>query len=189
MDAVANQKTPYLRFRFTQPYGSSTSNDVFYINLPDNTAGRAFTPVNNNNNLVVQFLPALSSDRDFSVGTFADARLIDSGCCSYYYYYEIQMRYGGLVAGRDYLLQISEYNTATSSFYMSTSPNRQLIKWRYNYDPGSNNWNYYDNFYIKSYTRFSSVQFLHTTTTVNDYDTLTINFTPNGSLSAGSSNN
>jgi len=72
---------------------------------------------------------------------------------------------------------------------MSTSPNRQLIKWMYQFNPSVHNWQYWDNFYIKSYTRFRSVQFLHTTTTVNDYDTLTINFTPYGSLSAASSNN
>lgn len=107
LDAVANQKTPYLRFRFTLPYGSSNNNDVFNIYLLDNTAQRPYTPVNGFSNLVVQFLPALSSDRDFSVGVFADAQLINSGCCSYYYYYAIQMRSGGLVLGRDYLMQIS----------------------------------------------------------------------------------
>ena len=40
-------------------------------------------------------------------------------------------------------------------------------------------------FYFKQY--FSSVQILHTTTTVNDYDTLTITYTPKTSVSAGSS--
>lgn len=35
---------------------------------------------------------------------------------------------------------------------------------------------------------FTSVQILHTTTTVNDYDTLTITYTPKISVSAGSSN-
>lgn len=33
---------------------------------------------------------------------------------------------------------------------------------------------------------FSSVQIVHTTTTVNDYDTLTITYTPKTSVSAGS---
>jgi hypothetical protein len=90
------------------PVSSTIHSDVFYIYLPDNAAQRPYTPVNNFNNLVVQFLPALSSDRDFSVGTFADAQLLTSPCCSnYHYYYSIQMRYGGLVAGADYLMQIS----------------------------------------------------------------------------------
>ena len=104
LDAVTAQKTPYLRFRFTLPVGSSTSSDVFNIYLQDNTAQRPYTPVNNLNNLVVQFLPALSWDRDFSVGTFGDAQLINSGSV---YYYAVQMRYGGLNAGGDYLMQIS----------------------------------------------------------------------------------
>lgn len=34
---------------------------------------------------------------------------------------------------------------------------------------------------------FTSVQILHTTTTVSDYDTLTITYTPKTSVSAGSS--
>ena len=34
---------------------------------------------------------------------------------------------------------------------------------------------------------FTSVQILHTTTTVNDYDTLAITYTPKTSVSAGSS--
>jgi hypothetical protein len=89
LDAIASQRTPYLRFRFTLPVTSTIYSDVFYIYLSDNTAARPFIPVNNRNNLVVQFLPALSSDRDFSVGTFADAQLIDSGCCSYFFYYRI----------------------------------------------------------------------------------------------------
>jgi len=89
------------------PVGSSFNSDVFYIYLPDNTAQRPYTPVNNMNNLVVQFLPALSSDRDFSVGTFADAQLLSSSCCPVVYYYAIQMRYGGLNIGGDYLMQIS----------------------------------------------------------------------------------
>lgn len=55
------------------PEASSTNNNVLHIFLPDNVAQRPYTPVNDFKNLVVQFLPALSSDRDFSVGTFADA--------------------------------------------------------------------------------------------------------------------
>lgn len=74
-----------------------------------------------------------------------------------------------MLAGRDYMLQISEYNTATSSFYLPTSPDRQLIDWHYNYYPTIHNWYYREVFYIKSYTRFRSVQLLHTTTTVSDY--------------------
>lgn len=40
-------------------------------------------------------------------------------------------------------------------------------------------------FQFKQY--FTSVQMLHTTTTVSDYDTLTITYTPKISVSAGSS--
>lgn len=53
------------------------------------------------------------------------------------------MRYGGLIVNRDYLVQISEYNTATSSFYMPTSPGRQQIQFMYQYYPSVHNWQYF----------------------------------------------
>jgi hypothetical protein len=89
---------------------------------------------------------------------------------------------GGITAGSDYLLQISEYNTATSSFNMAPSPRREKIDILFynNY----HGWSYWDSFWVKSYCFFRSAQFLHTTTTVNDYETLTINYTPYGSLSS-----
>jgi len=37
-----------------------------------------------------------------------------------------------------------------------------------------------------SWRTFKEVEILHTTTTVGDYDTLTINYKPDGSYSAGS---
>jgi hypothetical protein len=40
-------------------------------------------------------------------------------------------------------------------------------------------------FYFKQF--FTSVQILHTTTTVNEYDTLTITYTPKTSVAVGSS--
>jgi hypothetical protein len=137
-----------------------------YIYLPSNAAQQPYTPVTSNNNLICQFLPAVSFDRDFSVGMFGQGTLLNTGS---QFYYQIQMYNGGLTGGADYLLQISEYNTASSSFYMSTSPNRQKIEWMYNYYPSSNNWQYWDSFYIKSYCFFRSAQFLHTTTTVSNY--------------------
>lgn len=182
---MSGQTTPYLRFRFTQVRSCSTVDDRLYIYLPDDLAQQPYTPVHNNNHLVVQFLPALSAgDSDFSVGFFSDGYLKTS---SSKYYIDIFMRYGGIHSGGDYLLQISEYNTADSSFYMSQSPNRQQIDWLYQYYPSVYDYRYYDTFYIQSYVRFRQVQLLHTTTTVGDYDTLTIKYKPYGALSGYSS--
>lgn len=69
---------------------------------------------------------------------------------------------------------------------MSTSPNRQKIDWGYTH---SANGVYWETFYIKSYSLFRLCQLLHTTTTVNDYETITINYKPKGSLSSYSSSN
>lgn len=105
LDAVANQKTPYLRFRFTATITSSTASDILRIYLPDDLATQPYSPVNNKNDLVCQFLPALSpGDRDFSVGLFSIGTVSSQSSA---YVFEINMAYGGLTAGKDYLLQIS----------------------------------------------------------------------------------
>ena len=66
------------------------------------------------------------------------------------------MRYGGLIAGYDYLFQLSEYNTATSSFYMPTVPGRREVRFNYNYYPSSPsyNWEYYDSISVRYYRFF-----------------------------------
>jgi len=127
---VSGQTTPYIKFRFTAADTSSGSGDILRIYLPSNAAQQAYTPVTSGSNLICQFLPAVSYDRDFSVGVYSQGALSNTGAGGQYYY-EIYFRNGGLYAGQDYLLQISEYNTATSSFYMSSSPNRQKIDWSY----------------------------------------------------------
>jgi hypothetical protein len=115
--------------------------------------------------------------------------MINSGSI---YYYACYMRIGGLTGGADYLIQLSEYNTATSSFHMPTSPGRQQVQFMYNYYPADttyHNWQYFESITIYHYRFFRFAQFLHTTTTVGDYETITINYTPYGSLSAYSGNN
>lgn len=108
LEGVAGQTTPYLRFRYTQViYASATDReDRLVIYLPDNTANRPFTPVNNNNDLVVQFLQAMGpGDRDFSVGLSGTGYLRNDGSK---YYYEIYLwGTGGLTRWRDYMVQIS----------------------------------------------------------------------------------
>ena len=155
-----------------------------YIYLPDNLAAQPYSPVSNHANLVVQFMPALAAgDRDFSIGAYADARVLTS---SSKYYYEVAIRYGGLTSGRDYMMQISQINTATSSFYMASSPDRHKITVDYKRYSNSH---YYDSFWVQSATHFRFAQLLHTTATVSDYETLTINYMPYGALAAGSSSN
>lgn len=124
-------------------------------------------------------------DRDFSIGTFAECTLDTSST----YFYLCSMRYAGLTASADYLIQLSEYNTATSSFNMPTSPGRQQISFMYRYYPSVHDWRYYDAANYFYYCYFRNAQFLHTTTTVSDYETITINYTPYGSLGAVSSTN
>lgn len=72
LQAISGQTTPYIKFRFTAPISSSGSRDIYYIYLPNNNAGQAFSPVTSGSNMIGQFLPAMSAgDSDFSIGAFA----------------------------------------------------------------------------------------------------------------------
>jgi len=86
------------------------------------------------------------------------------------------------------LLQITEENIIATSFYLPTVPQRDQISvylWR---NESGTAYGHNDAFYIRTYRYFSQASILHTTTTVSDYDTLTVTYTPQGSLSAGASN-
>jgi hypothetical protein len=163
LQAIAGQSTQNIKFRFTCPITSSQNSDVYYIYLPSGGAGQPFTPKTSGSNVIGQFLPAMApGDRDFSIGSFAQCSLISN-------YYACYLRYGGLISGNNYLVQLSEFNTATSAFYMPTSPGRQQLNFMYQYYPSIHNWQYFDTVYTYSYCFFRFAQFLHTTTTVNDY--------------------
>jgi hypothetical protein len=105
-------------------------------------------------------------DWDFSVGFFSECTLTNQGS---FFYYRCHMRYGSLTGGHDYLVQLSEFNTATSSFWMPTSPGRQQISFMYQYYPSYYDWRYYEQTIVYYYRFFRSAEFLHTTTTVSDY--------------------
>lgn len=140
LEAVTGQTTQYIKFRFNQVQVCSSSSDILYIYLTGSSAGTPFTPVTSGSNVIAQFLPALNSgDRDFSIGYFAECTLGNSGG----YYYSCNLRVGGLTPFADYLVQLSEYNTATSSFYMPTTPGRYQIQFMYDYYPSNSNWQYF----------------------------------------------
>ena len=164
---MTGQSTQYIKFRWSPPISSTIYSDIFEIYLPSNAAGQPFTPKTSGSNVIGQFLPSMGAgDWDFSVGFFAECTLNNQGS---YYYYSCNLRYGSLTGGNDYLVQLSEFNTATSSFYMPTAPGRQQLSFMYYYYPGGTNSRYYDQTIVYYYCFFRSAQFLHTTTTVSDY--------------------
>ena len=130
--------------------------------------------------LIAQFLPAVSAERDFSIGFYGQvARYTSSGN----YYYRITGPLGGYVQGTDVLLQISEPNVVQTMFNGPTSPGRQDLGITTVNGGGT----YYDSIALDYIQYFSSVQILHTTTTVDEYDSLTIKYTPKSSISTFSS--
>ncbi len=93
--------------------------------------------------------------------------------------------HGGLPQG-DYLFQLVETNIIDSAFYHPVNPTRNLIRTQlYCSECGAN---YYDSFFINSYRYFRKAEVVHTTTTVGDYDTLRVTYTPQGSLAIGATN-
>ena len=80
-----------------------------------------------------------------------------------------------------------ERNIINSAFNFPNTPTRSLISLQSYKDEGGYN-DRYDSFYIQSYRYFSRAEIVHTTTTVGEYDTLKVTFTPQGALTAGSSN-
>lgn len=93
--------------------------------------------------------------------------------------------HGGLPQG-DYLFQLVETNIIDSAFYLPTSPTRTMIAAQLTRSESGTN--HYDSFFIQSYRYFRKAEITHTTTTVADYDSLRITYTPQGSLSAYSWN-
>jgi hypothetical protein len=91
--------------------------------------------------------------------------------------------YGGWETGRDYLLQISEPNVVTTMFNGPTSPGRHDLT-VHSIRTESPAGTYTDSIALDYYQYFNDVRILHTTTTVDDYDTLTVTYTPKSSVSA-----
>lgn len=126
--------------------------------------------------------PGTSAERDFTVGYYSRCNLESTGS---EWRWNVLYVHGGLPQG-DYLFQLVESNIVDSAFYLPTSPTRTLIRTQlYRSESASN---HYDSFYIHSYRFFRKAEVVHTTTTVSDYDSLRITYTPQGSLAAYSTN-
>ena len=178
LEAVSSQTTPYVRFRFTVPSGHDGVNDKIRLYLHQTSA---LSSRNSNSQLIGQLLPAVSAERDFSVGYYMRCSKLTDGSSNHYY--ECIGPEGGYITGNDYLLQISEPNVVTTSFNGPTSPGRHSID--FSVVNGGGTWT--DSIELDYYQYFDYVNILHTTTTVDDYDTLTITYTPKSSVSAFSS--
>lgn len=168
IEAVASQTTNNFKFRFTINNAFDGDADVVRIYL---NSGSVFVNQNSPKYLICQILPAVSAEKDFSIGYYAECSRNTVGSN---YYYELKGPMGGWIAG-DYLLQISEPNPITSSFSGPTTPitiNMQILQ----IVDGFNN--AYDSFLLTCHQFFTSVTMLHSTTTVNDYDTISITFVP-----------
>lgn len=179
IEAVGSQTTNNFRIRFSINNAFDGDGDVvrIYLNSPT-----VFVNRNSPKYLICQILPAVSAEKDFSIGYYAECRKVSDGAN---YYYELNGPKGGWIVG-DYLLQISEPNAITSSFngpVVPVSINMQILQ----IVDGFNN--AYDSFLLSCYQYFSSVRMLHTTATVNDYDTISITYVPksNQVVATGSS--
>lgn len=177
LEAVAGQSTSRLKFRLTTPRTIST-NDVITISLPSDVTTDPWFNKNTANPMICTLLPVIASSyEEFGVGSYGECYRDTSTSPDRYY---INSPYGSYTG--EFLLQIQENNVVTTSFYMFPNSGRYefyIAHTLYNVNT------VYDNIVINAYPLFRGVTMLHTTTTVNDYDTLTIKYTPYGGAAAG----
>jgi hypothetical protein len=154
------------------------------VYLPTLVATQPFKTVHSISNLICSFLPANDLDRDWGVGYYSQC-YIDNNSGNQWRFV-VNAIFGGLTYGKDMLFQVSENNMISTAFYYATSPQKNLVAVQfYNYEGGW--YSVLDSFYIQSYNYLSFAQITHLTTTVNDYDLLTVTYTPKGNVSAGTS--
>ena len=72
---------------------------------------------------------------------------------------------------------------------MPAAPGRQELNFMYIYNPSYYNYQYYTSVYVKFHCFFRSIKLLHTTTTINDYQTLSVIFNPYGAVSQPDASN
>lgn len=81
LEAVAGQTTPYLRFRIRVHLGHNGISDKIRIYLHTTTT---LSSINSNSQLICQLLPAVSAERDFSIGYYGLCKKSSSGGHHYY---------------------------------------------------------------------------------------------------------
>jgi hypothetical protein len=133
----------------TLPAGFDGGSDNIYIYLPSNAGTEPFRSVNENSNMMCQFLPAISAERDFTVGFYSQCYIENTGS---QWRYVVNYVHGGLAAG-DYLFQLVERNIIDSAFYYPSTPTRTFINLYLHRSETSYN-DFYDAFYIQSYRYF-----------------------------------
>ena len=177
LEAVSGQTTPYFRFRLRSEAGWDGSGDWFRVHLRSTTTFSS----RNTNTMTCQFLPAVSAERDFSVGYYGECYKTSDGNG---HIYHITGPIGGWNTDWDYLIQIQEENVVTTSLNGPTSPGWQPML----FEKDNNGNKRYEAMTYNFYQYFNDVEILHTTTTVGDYDTLTITYNPKSSVSNFASN-
>ena len=121
LEAVAGQTTPYFRIRLTSENSFDGSGDWIRVHVRNSPA---FATRTSTSNLICQLLPAVSAEKDFAIGYYAECSRTTSGSG---HYYHLTGPVGGWTAGKDYLLQISEPNVVTTSFNAHVSPSYQSV--------------------------------------------------------------
>ena len=179
LEAVSGQTTPYLRMRLRVDQGyDGDDSDYTILYLKSSTV---FVP-SDTNHIKVFLLPAVSAERDFGIGYYAKGRKVADGS---YYRIDFQFR-GGWTSNMDYLLQIQESDIVATSMSSFTAPtNHEMVLQVHRYT--GSHYDDYDTFRLTPTAFFDSVEIRHTTTTVNDYDSLLVTYTPSLNVNAGSS--
>ena len=118
LEAVSGQTTPYFRMRLTSEntFGATGSNNYIRVYTKSTTVFKSST---SSDNLICMLLPAISAEKDFTIGYYGECSRAAEGGTSYIYY-TMKGPFGGWDANGDYLLHIQEPNVVTTSFAAPT---------------------------------------------------------------------
>jgi hypothetical protein len=168
VQSVAGASTPVLKFRFVNPVALTYTTDILNIYSVSDVQPTYYQNAINLTNMICTFLPVLGNYHQYGIGTFSPC---SNNALTTPKSYKILAPYGNLAAGFDLLLQIRENNIITTRFTMPTAPSRDELVIESSVFPGSL---YRDNIVLEPYAFFTFAQIQHTTTTINDLNTLTV---------------
>lgn len=172
VQAVAGAWTPVLKFKFVNPVTLTYTTDVLNVYSVSDVQPTYYQNAINLTNMICTFLPVMSNYHQYGIGTFTPC---SNNALTTPKSYKILAPYGNLAAGADVLLQIRENNIITTRFTMPQAPSRDELIFESAVFPGSI---YRDNLVLEPSPYFTFMQVQHSTTTINDLDTLTVIVNP-----------
>lgn len=160
--------TPVLKIRLKNPALLTYGSDFMNIYTVSDVDAAAYQNNINLTNMVCTYLPVLSEYHQYGIGTFSPCY---KNTLTAPISFTIPAPHGDLAANYDVLLQIRENNIITTVFPMPTLASRNELVIESAIFPGVV---YRDNVVLDVYSSFVFAQIRHTSLTMQELNTLTV---------------